>query len=516
VHDRAGARARRIHRFREAWETVASRQLRAGNRAAVDAYQDHDRIVAGPLDNHLGRLAVAWIAQTAVGRSVAITAATNEHVDPINAAIQAARRRIGHLDGERAIAIGGGEHAYPGDVAATRRNARDLRTSTGEPVRNRELWDVVATTADGSLTVSHYTQHGLVTLPAEYAQQHVRLGYAATEHGIQGDTVDIAIELASTATTHRGLYVSATRGRDENRIHVITDTADLAEARDVLEAVLAHDRADIPAVTQRRDLARQAQPAQPRQPQAAPSIPDWVDPWRAQLDQRSDDLVRDLADRADRRAQAAGELADLQPALAAARAAWEPYRTAVAAIEDQLRSQLRPAMWEANHHAMHAGFGHHHTTARRAEAATERVADAQARIAHIHTNAADVKQRLDALEAEARNLTEYAHPSPAAVWLDDLDRQQLSELDELLNAAEICIAWTSGRPVRTLERADAIATLTDVARAAPLLSLSPGEIDQSQWHEFLAPLTELLHQRGLELQPAEAVELEGDVFGIEL
>ena len=77
----------------------------------------------------------------------------------------------------------------------------------------------------------------------------MRLGYAATEHGDQADTVDVAIALVSTATTHRGLYVGATRGRDENRIHVITDTDDLAERPDVLEAVLAHDRADIPAVT---------------------------------------------------------------------------------------------------------------------------------------------------------------------------------------------------------------------------------------------------------------------------
>ncbi len=173
-------------------------------------------------------------------------------------------------------------------------------------------------------------------------------------------------------------------------------------------------------------------------------------------------------------------------------------------------------MWTANHDARCAGFGHHHTTARRAEAATARVTAARARIADIHTNAADVEQRLDALEAEARNVTEYAHPSPAAVWLDDLDRQQLSELDELLNAADIWIAWTSGWPVRTQELADAVATLTDVARAAPVLSLSPGQIDQSQGHGLLAPLTELLHQRGLDLQPAEAVELEGDVFGIEL
>ena len=293
----------------------------------------------------------------------------------------------------------------------------------------------MATHRDGSLTVSHRAGHGVVTLPADYAQEHVRLGYAATEHGNQADTVDVAIELVSTATTHRGLYVGATRGRDENRIHVITDTDDLAEARDVLEAVLAHDRADIPAVTQRRDLARQAQPAQPRRPEPASIIPDWVGPWRAQLEQRREDLVDYLDDRARRRAEAAVELADLQPALAAARAAWQPYGDAIAEIEDELRSELRPAMWKANSDAMHAGFGHHHATARRAKAANDRVADAEARIAAIHAGAADVKQRLDRIEADAANLADLAHPTPAAAWLDQLNREQLHDIDGIARRA---------------------------------------------------------------------------------
>ena len=43
-----------------------------------------------------------------------------------------------------------------------------------------------------------------------------------------------------------------TRGRDENTVCVITETHDVTAARDVLDAVLAADRADIPATTQRR------------------------------------------------------------------------------------------------------------------------------------------------------------------------------------------------------------------------------------------------------------------------
>ncbi len=48
--------------------------------------------------------------------------------------------------------------------------------------------------------------------------------------------------------------------------------ADVTEARDVLERILAVDRADIPAVTQRRRLAEQHQ----RQP--APTPPSTVGP----------------------------------------------------------------------------------------------------------------------------------------------------------------------------------------------------------------------------------------------
>ena len=123
--------------------------------------------------------------------------------------------------------------------------------------------------------------HGTVTLPADYAREHVRLGYAATEHGYQSDTVDHAIALVSASTTRRGLYVAATRGRDENLLCVVTDSTDVAEARDVLEGILALDRADIPAVTQRRTLAHQVHGHEPAHaPRCA--IPDWFEPLLAQ------------------------------------------------------------------------------------------------------------------------------------------------------------------------------------------------------------------------------------------
>ncbi len=200
-------------------------------------------------------------------------------------------------------------------MIATRRNDRRLITSSGEPVRNRDTWTITAIDHDGSITVTHRGGHGDVTIPADYVREHVRLGYAATEHGWQSDTVDTAIALTSPATTRRGLYVAATRGHDDNILCVVTASDDVAEARDVLEAILAADRADVPATTQRRTLAqttpRQLTPAAPT-PTPRCEIPDWFSTVLADAQHALLDAQTREAQRAARRAEAtaAADLAD--------------------------------------------------------------------------------------------------------------------------------------------------------------------------------------------------------------
>jgi conjugative relaxase-like TrwC/TraI family protein len=486
----------RIHRFTHPWEAAASLQLRAGDPAALDAYEAHGRIVAGTLDDHLEQIARDWLGHHAIGKTVAIVASTNDHVDALNDAIQRVRLTAGDLDPGVAVPIASGEQAHPGEVVVTRRNDRDLCTERGEPVRNRDLWTVVASHPAGDLTVSHLGGHGTVTLPADYTREHVRLGYAATEHGHQGDTVDVAIALISPATTHRGLYVGVTRGRDENRIHVITDTVDVGEARDVLDAVLAHDRSDIPAVTQRRHLAHHTDRREPvREPEHL--VPAWLVDYRTQLEQRRDDLTAGLTERARRRADAAAELADLQPPLSAARAAWQPYADRIAAIEDELATVLRPDVWQAHHDARTAGFGHRHGAARRAKITTWRVHDAQDRIAAIHADGAHIKEPLDIVEAEARRLAELAKPPPDHLGIDQLDHAELHRLRQQIDAVDTWTTWANGRPVPTEVLANAVSLLHDVVRHAPPLPTRASEIDLTHWFELLEPVTALLDQRGL-------------------
>ena len=142
---------------------------------------------------------------------------------------------------------------------------------------------------DGSLTVVAHRGHGIAVLPAEYAHDHVRLGYAATEHGVQGDTTTIGIELVSAATTRRGAYVGLTRGREDNTVLVITESHDLEEAHDILDRIISMDRADVPATTQRRTCAETDRgPNRARPPEPRLNIPRWVHELR-------DDLRADLA-----------------------------------------------------------------------------------------------------------------------------------------------------------------------------------------------------------------------------
>ena len=274
-------------------------------RRALDTYEAHGRIVAGTFDDHLDRLADAWLARHDRGptRSPSPPRPTTTSTPSTTPSNTPASRRPPRR-ATASASIAGGERAHVGDVIVTRRNDRSLTptpaspsataTSGPSPPSHRRVAHRVPPSPDTAPSPSRPTT----------SREHVRLGYAATEHGNQGDTVDVAIDLVSPATTHRGLYVGATRGRDDNHLLVVTDTHDLAEARDVLDTVLANDRADIPAVAQRRDLARQSR-ARPIADGTEPAsrVPDWVDQWRGQLEQRREDLVGYLDDRARRRAE---------------------------------------------------------------------------------------------------------------------------------------------------------------------------------------------------------------------
>jgi hypothetical protein len=142
-----------------------------------------------------------------------------------------------------------------GDEVVTRQNNRKLAVGKGW-VKNGDRFVVVATNPDGTMTLRRSPGSAEVVLPADYVADHVELGYATTAYRAQGRTLDTAHAMVSPSTTREVLYVSATRGRESNRIFVDTsydpDPATSRDglmapqnAREVLTRVLANEGADL-------------------------------------------------------------------------------------------------------------------------------------------------------------------------------------------------------------------------------------------------------------------------------
>jgi conjugative relaxase-like TrwC/TraI family protein len=475
----------RVHRFTHQWEAAASLLLRSGDPAAFDTYQAHDRIIPGTLDDHLERIANTWTNHHHTGRTLAVVASTNDHVDAINHAVQAARLAAGELDVDTATPISAGEHAHLGDVVVTRRNHRTLVTSTGDTVRNRETWTVTAVDADGSLTVSHRTGHGSVSLPAEYVRDHVRLGYAATEHGWQSDTVNHAIALVSPATTRRGLYVAATRGRDENVFCVVTDSDDVVDARDILDGIVALDRADTPAVTQRRTLAQQVHSHQPS-PTPRCAIPEWFEQLLAQA-------RADLTAANARHAAAASQRQDTQHAAAATERRLHDVAATTAGDRDALAGAARRVEQAGRNHVT---AQHQLDTApRRARRQARRDLDiAEAQLERAERHLQRTRQRtLPSVAVYDQAVAEHASANA------DLDRRhkteslaanQLHGAQRRVHALHTWRRWATGHPVTIELLGDTIAALAEHHRP-----------ERTHYHELRSLIERWTNSHNVELLP---------------
>jgi conjugative relaxase-like TrwC/TraI family protein len=222
----------RIHRFENAWEAEASRQLRAGDPRAIDAYVIHKRLTALHPALVAERVARAHAFATAKRQSVAITTASAAQAREVNLAIQRQQQRHGP-----SVPLRDGTEVFAGDQIATRQNDHRLLSSYGEKVRNRQSWTVEGVRPDGSLTVTD-PERGRVVLPAGYVARHVELGWAVTAYGSQGVTADVGICVVEPTTSRAGLYVGMTRGRQSNEA-VVVDKTGAADPAEVLAAVLA-------------------------------------------------------------------------------------------------------------------------------------------------------------------------------------------------------------------------------------------------------------------------------------
>ncbi len=286
-----GMLARRSHtaeltslwRFTHPWEARASLALRHAQPEALDTYQAHGAISAGPREDMLDAALTHYADATDTGNVVLLQAADTRTVRDLNAAAHAHAILTGHARPDGGVQLHDGLVATVGDRIVTRRNDRRLRTDDGH-VRNGTLWHITATHRDGSIGVrplddghhrgddgSRRPDDGTVHLPAGYVAEHVELGYAVTTARSQGLTVDQTHTIAAIGMAREDLYVAMTRGRHTNRLYVATDLFDddcptpaghherTQTGRDVLDRILATSHADLSAT----ETWAQYQPARP-------------------------------------------------------------------------------------------------------------------------------------------------------------------------------------------------------------------------------------------------------------
>lgn len=245
-----------VRRFSDDWERTASLDLRLGRPEAIETYRLHGRLIGGSRQQLLEALYQAWKTDVEAGRSSLMIAADTVAVAELNGRARADRIDAGQVT-RHGVRIASGLTAGVGDHVVTRRNDRRLSTPTGW-VKNGDRWTVTAIHADHSVTLRRIDGRGETHLPAAYVVHHVELAYAVTAYQSQGRTVSTAHAFISPTATREVLYVSATRGRDANRLYIDTnydpdpDTGHDAAtktlpAEQVLTDVLANQRAELSA-----------------------------------------------------------------------------------------------------------------------------------------------------------------------------------------------------------------------------------------------------------------------------
>ncbi len=239
----------RVHRFGAPWEREASLRLRRGDTDVVDLYDQHGRFHGGTRRQMAMATVSAWWIATEAGETAAMMAPTREAVAVLNLLAQAMRADAGEIDRQSTSVRLGASRAYVGDIVATRRNDRTLRTDRDRMIKNRDRWTVETVLRDGAITATGAS--GRITLPAPYVAADVELAYAETSHATQGRTVDRSYLYLDGPTDTRGIYVPLTRGRTTNEAFVVLQ--DERTAAEVVADAVARTWVDQPATALRLD-----------------------------------------------------------------------------------------------------------------------------------------------------------------------------------------------------------------------------------------------------------------------
>ena len=262
--DRHGAvELHEVHRFANEWEKQASLALRDGDVGVIADYQVQGRIFPAPEDLAIRNVVLDWAADIHAGRDALMIAQTEADVSELNRQAAEHLAKIREADGWRPgperIRLADGNHAQIGDWIQARLNDH-LITADGQWLANRDILlvgRIYGFGDDRQVEVRRRQPDGIwgkpFTVPAAYAQQHATLGYANTVYAAQGRTAETAHALVTAGMNRETLYVAATRGRTENRLHVVTGqpgSEHQADPEAILGQALARPASESAATTE--------------------------------------------------------------------------------------------------------------------------------------------------------------------------------------------------------------------------------------------------------------------------
>lgn len=217
-----------VRRFEQDWEKAASLGLRAGDPAAVAAYDKHGRLVdAGTVEQAEQRASAAWLADTLAGKESLLVAPTNEQAARMSASLREQLVALGKVSADGVELKAEGTTAGVGDVVQARRNAWGLlgwEGNTAAPV-NRQSYRVTGVREDGGLSVRNERTGTELQLPQPYVEAHVRLGYASTVHAAEGRTVETCHSLLGPGMDAAAALVAMTRATESNTAWAVTQKA---------------------------------------------------------------------------------------------------------------------------------------------------------------------------------------------------------------------------------------------------------------------------------------------------
>jgi conjugative relaxase-like TrwC/TraI family protein len=203
-------------------EREALAHLRSGDVAtAVAWYADHDRIRIAP-DRHeaLQGMVDAWADDLFAGKDAAMYAWRRTNVDELNRLARDRCAIAGRLHGPALAADG--RHYCAGDLIVT------LAPAAGGQVVTSEHGVVESVDVQHrSLTVRMDDGRLQRLVEEELGKDRLAHGYAITVHRSQASTVDVAHRLEDGGGRSLA-YVSMSRARDTNTVHVVAD--DLGQA----------------------------------------------------------------------------------------------------------------------------------------------------------------------------------------------------------------------------------------------------------------------------------------------